>query len=39
MLADMIYKEEKILFPIAIELLTEADWIKVRQGEEEIGYA
>jgi len=39
MLADMIYKEEKILFPMAIELLTEADWIKVRQGEEEIGYA
>jgi DUF438 domain-containing protein len=38
-LAEMIYKEEKILFPMAIELLTEADWIKVREGEEEIGYA
>ena len=38
-LADMIYKEEKILFPMAIELLTEADWIKVRQGQEEIRYA
>ena len=38
-LAEMIYKEEKILFPMAIELLTEADWIKVREAEEEIGYA
>jgi uncharacterized protein len=36
---DMIYKEEHILFPMALELLSEADWAKVRQGEEEIGYA
>ncbi len=36
---DMIYKEEHILFPMAKEMLTESDWIKVRQGEEEIGYA
>ena len=36
---DMIYKEEHILFPMAMEMLAEADWIKVRQGEEEIGYA
>ena len=38
-LADMIYKEENILFPMAIEMLTEADWVKARIGEEEIGYA
>jgi len=36
---DMIYKEEHILFPLAIDLLTEEDWIRVRAGEEEIGYA
>jgi DUF438 domain-containing protein len=36
---DMIYKEEHILFPMAKEMLSEADWMKVSQGEEEIGYA
>ncbi|HXX81264.1 MAG TPA: DUF438 domain-containing protein [Thermodesulfovibrionales bacterium] len=36
---DMVYKEEHILFPMAMEMLAETDWIKVRQGEEEIGYA
>lgn len=36
---DMIYKEEHILFPMATDLLTDAEWRKVRQGEEEIGYA
>ncbi len=37
--ADMIYKEEHILFPMAKEMLTDADWTKVSKGEEEIGYA
>ncbi|HET6513875.1 MAG TPA: DUF438 domain-containing protein [Thermodesulfovibrionales bacterium] len=36
---DMIYKEEHILFPMALEMLSEGDWVKVRKGEEEIGYA
>ena len=36
---DMIYKEERILFPMAKDLLTGAEWGKVRRGEEEIGYA
>jgi len=36
---DMIYKEEHILFPMATDLLTDLEWQKVRQGEEEIGYA
>jgi DUF438 domain-containing protein len=36
---DMIYKEEHILFPMAKDLLTDREWGKVRQGEEEIGYA
>ena len=36
---DMIYKEEKILFPMSLETLTREDWGRVKQGEEEIGYA
>ncbi len=36
---DMIYKEEKILFPMALETLSAEEWREVRRGEEEIGYA
>ncbi|HCG05635.1 MAG TPA: DUF438 domain-containing protein, partial [Desulfovibrio sp.] len=36
---DMVYKEEKVLFPMALESLTEAQWARVRHGEDEIGYA
>jgi len=36
---DMIYKEEKILFPMSLETLDERDWAQVKRGEEEIGYA
>ncbi len=39
MMADMIYKEEKILLPMSLDTLTEEDWARVRKGEEEIGYA
>lgn len=39
MINDMIYKEEHILFPMSLETLGESDWAKVREGEEEIGYA
>ncbi len=38
-IADMIGKEEKILFPMCLELFTDADWARVKKGEEEIGYA
>jgi DUF438 domain-containing protein len=38
-LKGMIFKEEKILFPAALRKLGEADWARVRRGEEEIGYA
>ncbi len=38
-LEDMIYKENNILFPMALESLSEHDWVKVRTGEEEIGFA
>ncbi|OGD17161.1 MAG: hypothetical protein A2Y69_10320 [Candidatus Aminicenantes bacterium RBG_13_59_9] len=39
MMADMIYKEEKILFPMSLESLEEKDWARVKKGEEEIGFA
>ncbi len=35
---DMIYKEEKILFPTALDLLTEQDWYEIYIQSEEIGY-
>ncbi|MBM4327149.1 MAG: DUF438 domain-containing protein [Deltaproteobacteria bacterium] len=35
----MIYKEEQILFPMCMEVFSQADWVKVARGEEEIGYA
>jgi DUF438 domain-containing protein len=39
MVKDMVYKEEHILFPMSLETLSEDDWVKVRNGEEEVGYA
>ncbi len=36
---DMIFKEETILFPTSLELLDIQDWQKVKNGEEEIGFA
>lgn len=38
-IADMIYKEEKILFPMSLEILDERDWVRVKEGEAEVGYA
>lgn len=38
-ISDMIYKEEKILFPMSLEVLDEDDWARVKKGEEEVGYA
>ncbi len=35
---EMIYKEEKILFPEALNRLSEKEWGEIRQQEEEIGY-
>ena len=36
---DMIYKEEHILIPMIMEGFEESNWVSVRDGEEEIGYA
>jgi len=38
-IGDMVSKEEKILFPMSLETLDEADWARVKRGEEEVGYA
>ncbi len=35
---EMIYKEEKILFPEALSRLSEVEWADIRRQEEEIGY-
>ena len=35
---DMIYKEEKILFPASLERLTDKDWAEIRHQEPELGY-
>lgn len=38
-LTSMMFMEEKILFPNAIKRLGERDWVKIRQGDDAIGYA
>ncbi len=35
---EMIFKEEKILFPVCLELISQDEWIEIRKGEDEIGY-
>jgi hypothetical protein len=35
---EMIYKEEKILFPESLARLSEAEWAEIRKQEDEIGY-
>jgi uncharacterized protein len=36
---EMITKEERVLLPMALELLSEQEWAGVLSGEKEIGYA
>ena len=35
---DMIYKEEKVLFPTAMDLLDEQEWYEIYVQSDEIGY-
>lgn len=35
---DMMVKEEEILYPTSMDLLSEEDFIKMRRGDDEIGY-
>ena len=37
-IVEMAYKEDRILFPMAEDTLTEEEWVAIRQGEDEIGY-
>jgi DUF438 domain-containing protein len=39
MVDDMVTKEEKVLHPMAIDTLSDAEWAKIRAGEGDIGYA
>lgn len=38
MVEDMMVKEEEILYPTSMDLLSEEDLIKMRRGDDEIGY-
>lgn len=38
MVTEMIFKEEKILFPTALRLLTETEWRSIRAGDDHVGY-
>ncbi len=35
---EMIFKEESILFPMAIDALTQDEWISIMEESDEIGY-
>jgi uncharacterized protein len=35
---EMFYKEEKILYPAALERLSETDWMEIRAQEADLGY-
>lgn len=37
-LKEMIFKEESILFPMALDTLTEDEWFSIMQESHEIGY-
>jgi DUF438 domain-containing protein len=36
---EMVYKENKILLPLAQQTLSYGEWAAIREGEDEIGYA
>lgn len=36
---DMMGKEEDILYPTSIDMLSEADFVEMRNGDDEIGYS
>ncbi|HHU90783.1 MAG TPA: DUF438 domain-containing protein [Clostridiaceae bacterium] len=35
---EMIYKEENILFPMAMDTLSEDEWVKIQQESKEFGF-
>lgn len=36
--SEMIYKEESILFPLAVETFSEDEWMQIQKESKEIGY-
>jgi hypothetical protein len=36
---DMIYKEEHILYPTSLNMLSEEEWVRIKTGEADIGFA
>lgn len=36
---EMVYKENRILLPMALQTLRPEEWVEVRKGEDELGYA
>ncbi|NLK20531.1 MAG: DUF438 domain-containing protein [Epulopiscium sp.] len=36
---EMIFKEENILFPMALETLVQDEWLKIAEDSDEIGYS
>lgn len=36
--SEMIYKEENILFPMALDTLTEDEWVRIEDASDEFGY-
>jgi len=39
LIEDMVYKEEKILYPVSLEALSVPEWEEIKAGEGAIGYA
>ncbi len=37
-ISEMVYKENKILFPLALDKLASEEWAAMRRGEDELGY-
>lgn len=37
-ISEMIYKEEKILFPMCIDTLAETDWYQIYRESDDVGY-
>jgi DUF438 domain-containing protein len=39
MVDDMVTKEEQVLHPMAVDTLSDEEWVRIRAGETDIGYA
>jgi DUF438 domain-containing protein len=37
-IVEMVYKEEKILFPLSLQTLADEEWAEIRRGDDELGY-